>query len=575
MKILGLSFDYHDSAAALLVDGACVAAAQEERFSRRKQDPRLPAQAIAFCLEQAGLTAAELDQVVFYEDPLLKLDRIRASTEAGEGTDRFHQVLARWLVERRLEVSTRIAEATGVDPARISHVGHHQTHAASAFFSSPFDEATIVTLDGVGEHETATISVGRGERIEQLASVSFPDSLGLFYSGFTAYLGFEINEGEYKVMGMAGFGEPVHADRLLACFDLRPDGSFGLNQDFFVFDRSDAPPYLPALTDWLGPPRAPSDVFDPRSDARAKHYADVAASIQRCAEEVILHVVGKAVERTGLRTVCLAGGVALNTLANGRIQRELGCRLYVQPAAGDAGGALGAAQYWQACVAGKGRPQPLRSAYLGKSFGKDAIEEALTDNGLDWEEIADMPQLLDRLVERLTANGVVGWLHGRAEWGPRALGCRSILASPIGPDMQRIVNEKIKFREPFRPFAPSVLKEHADLMFEVAPTESLFAPEHFMLSIARVRPEWQARIPAVTHVDGTARVHFVDAEVNPRFHALISAFFKRTGVPALLNTSFNLRGEPIVNGPADAIKTFLYSHIDTLVLENHLVTKPA
>jgi len=577
MNILGLSFDYHDSAAAILKDGAVVAASLEERFSRRKHDASFPVHAAKFCLEESGLAARDLDQVVFYERPLLKLDRILRSSLRWNftGLGRFREVLVRWLAEDRLNVRGRIREALDVAPERVVFVDHHQSHAASAFFCSDFDEAAIVTVDGVGEHETASISIGRDTTITKLASVRFPHSLGLFYSGFTAFLGFEINEGEYKVMGMSGFGQPRFADELLKVFDFHDSGTFRMNQRFFDFTRSDAAPFLPALIERLGPPRSPEQTFDPSGkgpeNERARHYADVAASIQKCTEEVVLKMASRALTLTGERNLCLAGGVALNSVANGRIQRELGCPVYVHPAAGDAGGALGAAQYYHHCVLGEKRAAPLLNPYLGKSFSREEVLQAVRLTGMPHKVFDRREELLDNVIQVLVGNGVVGWFHGKAEWGPRALGGRSILASPMSPDMQRILNEKVKFREPFRPFAPSVLKERAAEFFDVADMSSDLSPEHFMLSIGAVRPDRRSQVPAITHVDGTARIHLVARSINPTYYDLIEGFGRRTSVPVLLNTSFNLSGEPIVNSPEDALSSFSYSNMDCLAFENCVV----
>lgn len=570
MNILGISCDYHDAAAALLVDGRIVAATQEERFSRRKQDPRLPLAAARYCLQEAGLAANQLDGVVFYEHPLLKLDRIRRTSQQA----RLHEVLARWLAEGRLDVRNRLATGLGIDPAKVAFVRHHDSHAASAFFCSPFEEAVVVTIDGVGESETATVSIGRGNRLERIAAVEFPHSVGLLYSGFTAFLGFEVNEGEYKVMGMAGFGKPRFADAILAKYRLFDDGSFALEQDFFDFSRPDGPLFSDALLRWLGPPRRPESRFadDSALGPEEQHYADIAASIQRCTEEVVLHMVRSAMRRTGLSNVCLAGGVALNSVANYRLQTELGCRLFVQPAAGDAGGALGAALYQHNAVLGRPRSQRLATPYLGKAFGRGEAIAAAQRDGWDPVAMASDDALFAAVAQRLAAGKVGGWLRGRAEWGPRALGARSILASPLGPDVQARVNEKIKFRERFRPFAPSVLEERAGEFFDI---QQVFegSPEYFMLSVCPVRPDKRHLIPAVTHVDGSARVQIVSERMSPDYHRLIRAFGEITGVPVVLNTSFNLRGEPIVNSPADALTTFGYSNMDFLAMENVLVEK--
>jgi carbamoyltransferase len=582
MNILGLSFDYHDAAAALVQDGRVVAAAHEERFSRRKNDPSLPATAARFCLGQAGIRADQLDYVVHYERPLLKFDRVlrTALRTLPRGSRLLKETLADWLRDGKFEVRDRIQRELGVPAERIVFSEHHLSHAAAAFFCSPFDEAAIVTLDGVGEFETATISHGRGTQIRKLASVRYPNSLGLFYSAMTAFTGFEVNEGEYKLMGLSGFGKPVLADEMMKLFNLKGDGAFGLRQYLFDFLWPEKVPFTEALIKWLGPARAPdsSMKFDGSSDEpvvkSSRHYADVAASAQKCTEEVMLHAARQAMAKTGSRNVCLGGGVALNSVGNGRIQRELGCRLYVQPAAGDAGSALGAALHQYHAVAGRPRNGALTSVYLGSASSEAEIAAAIQAAFLTPARVFDSDaEMIEAVARRLAEGAVIGWFQGRAEWGPRALGCRSILADPTRADMQGIVNEKIKFREAFRPFAPSVLAERATEFFTCDMPQSIAAPEYFMLAVCDVRPERRKDIPAVTHVDGTARLHLVSREVNPLYYDLISAFSRHRGIPIVLNTSFNLRGEPIVNAPEHAIKTFQWSGMDCLVMGRHLLEK--
>jgi carbamoyltransferase len=585
LNILGLSFDYHDAAAALIVDGEIVAAAQEERFSRIKHDANLPKMAADFCLAQAGLTPAQIDIVAFYERPLVKLDRIiqSALTPEGVNQDFLNQTVQSWIQTDRLGFRTRISRAFGISADKIRTISHHEAHAASTFFCSPYDKATIITLDGVGEWETMTVSRGSGRTIEKLYSIHFPDSLGLLYSAFTAFLGFEVNEGEYKVMGMAAFGKPVHADAIRELVELTDDGRFRLDQSYFSFKSPTLYPFTTALSDRFGPPREPELAFEPGDpntpptndlETNSRHYADIAASIQLVTEEVIAHVVSSAVERTGIPQVAFAGGVALNSAANGKIKRMLDGELFVQPAAGDAGGALGAA-LWQAFAVGaEPRPPAMRTAYLGQAWDNDQIAAALHGAGVrTFKRYNSFEELAPVLADILSRNLVIGWFQGRFEWGPRSLGARSILASPTQASMKRVVNEKIKFREPFRPFAPAVLEERAHEYFEMNREISEHAPENFMLAVVAVKPDQQSRIPAVTHADGSARVQLVRRDVSPRFHALISAFADRTGVPVLLNTSFNLRGEPIVTSPYDALNTFAWSGMDFLVLENCLVSR--
>lgn len=586
MNILGISFDYHDSAAALVIDGEIIAAAQEERFTRVKHDASLPQRAIEFCLSEAKLCSDQLDAVVFYEEPMVKLDRILQSTLTDDGVDVgfLNKTLHKWIQSDRLGFRERIVDSLHIDNDKIFVVTHHQAHSGSAFFCSPFDEATVITLDGVGEWETLTISVGRGHHIEKLYSVRFPDSVGLLYSAFTAFLGFEVNEGEYKVMGMAAFGKPIHADMIRGLVHLMEDGGFTLDHTYFNFKTPGEFPFSDKFVELFGAPRQPESTFevddgDEKSTSQkvrevSLHYANIAASIQAVTEEIIMHVVSTAVKRTGIRKVAMAGGVALNSLANSKLQRQLDIELYIQPAAGDSGGALGAALWHTHAFAAKPFKRiPLSTAYLGKEWSTLNVEEVLCNSRVTYHRFDDIVALVDAVSDLLLDDSVIGWVHGRFEWGPRSLGARSILASPLRSSMKRIVNEKIKFREPFRPFAPAVIESAAHEFFEMDSGSSVYAPENFMLAVATVRVNQAARIPAVTHADGTARVQLVRPEISPRFHALLSAFGKKTGVPVLMNTSFNLRGEPIISSPFDALRTFSWSGMDYLILENCLVSK--
>jgi carbamoyltransferase len=586
MNILGLAFGFHDASAALVRDGVVVAAAAEERFTRRKHDPELPRLAVEFCLAEGRLCAADLDAVVLHEKAIAKFDRIVHSallqTSGGEAyLDRTWQS---WLAHDKFSGRGMVASALGVPVDRVHNVEHHAAHAASAFFPSPFSAATIVTMDGVGEYEAITVSIGRGSSIEKLYAVNTPHSLGLFYSAFTAFLGFEVNEGEYKVMGMAGFGQPRFADRIRTLLRHEDDGSLTVEASYFEFLTPDDRPYTDRLVELLGPPRVPESEFSAgdRSTAPAddvetisRHYADIAASVQVVVEDAIFHVVESAVRRTGVRDVCLAGGVALNSLANGKLQQRLSGSLFIQPAAGDGGASLGAALYHAHVVRGVPRDtSALPTAFLGRDVSPADVEYALTRGSVRRaHRFATEDDLLRAVAERLAEGAVVGFCRGRFEWGPRALGARSILANPTLPGMQRLLNEKIKFREPFRPFAPAVLDHRAREFFEVPPPYGLHSPEYFMLSVAKVKPQMRCRVPAVTHADGTARVQLVSRKTNPAFHRLIELFDEMTGVPIVLNTSFNLRGEPIVASPWDAMQTFGWSGIDVLVIGNVIVEK--
>ena len=579
MYILGVSFDYHDSAAALICGEKVLAAAHEDRFSRVKGDSSFPKRAIDFCLQQAGIKSNELDFVVYYENPLKKFERIVKTSirSLPKGAHYLKETVQDWIASGKFEPRERIHSYLKIDSSKVIYGNHHRSHAASAFFCSPFEEAAIVTLDGVGESETATINVGKANSIEKIGAVEFPHSLGLFYSAFTAYAGFQVNEGEYKLMGMAAFAEPSYLQKMRSFFRLCPDGRFRVDQRPFKFMTSDEMPFNPYLEQLFGCCRPPESTFDPRGgktteSQEARRHAGIAASVQKVTEEVVLHVVRQAMRRTGLKNVCLAGGVALNCVANSRIVSELGCQLYVHPDAGDAGAALGAAlAYYYLDLKQQRKIAPLNDPYLGLSVDEKIVKKAFEVAFLKPDEhYEDEQKLVTDIAKRLAEGQVVGWMQGRAEWGPRALGNRSILANPTRTDMQKIVNEKIKYREPFRPFAPSVLKDRASEFFELGDINDA-GPEHFMLSVVKVRESAKAKIPAVTHIDGTARVHLVDKNTNPLFYSLIQQFGVITGIPVLLNTSFNLRGEPVVNSPEDAIKTFQWSNMDCLVIGRYLI----
>jgi carbamoyltransferase len=589
-NILGISAFYHDSAACLLRDGEILAAAEEERFTRKKGDANFPRRAVDYCLRVAGLEPSDLDFVGFYDKPLLKFERILETylSVAPRGIRSFLMAGPLWIKEK-LYMDRELHDALGYE-GEILYAEHHESHAASAFFPSPFEEAAILTMDGVGEWATASIGVGQGNDIELLEELHFPDSLGLLYSAFTYYIGFKVNSGEYKVMGLAPYGEPKYVQTILdELIDLREDGSFTLDQTYFN--------YLSGLTmtngafDRLfgGPPRKPETLLDQR-------HMDLARSIQEVCEEVMLRMARKAHRETGCTNLCLAGGVALNCVGNGRILKEGPFReLWIQPAAGDAGGSLGVAQLiWhrhlsrpRVLAVGDGHPRDaMRGAYLGPEFSAVEIREHLDSQGAAFERL-EREDLIERTAEYLADGKVVGWFAGRMEFGPRALGARSILGDPRDPGMQSQMNLKIKFRESFRPFAPTVLRERAGDYFE------LDRESPYMLLVAPVRKDkrvpirvedrgrWgieelkvrRSEIPAVTHVDYSARVQTVSREDNPEFHDLISAFERRTGCPILVNTSFNVRGEPIVCTPADAYRCFMRTDIDYLVLWPYLLDK--
>lgn len=563
MRILGISCYYHDAAACLVRDGVIVAAAEEERFTRRKHDSSFPTNAIRYCLEAGEVVPEELDHVVFYEKPLAKFDRIvstYAATFPRSGRA-FTSAMRSWLGEK-LWIRSTLRQKIGYSGS-ILFCEHHLSHAASAFYPSPFEEAAVVTADGVGEWTTTTLGIGRGTDLELTHELRFPHSLGLLYSAFTAYLGFEVNEGEYKVMGMAAYGRPRYEAQVRKLIDVRSDGSFNLDMRYFAYHRS-----LRALSDrfvdLFGPPRVPESDLDEK-------YADIAASIQKVTEDTMLLLAQRARELTGARYLCLAGGVALNVLGNAKILREAGFEdVWVQPAAGDSGGSVGAALYVHYKVLGNPRVSPMADAYLGPSYRTEDIVGLLRRLGIAHRIALDAE--LPTVAARALADGkVVGWFQGRMEFGPRSLGARSILADPTDPSMKDRLNAKIKHREQFRPFAPSVTEEAADEHFDFGARNRSASP--FMLLVAKVRrPDL---LPAITHADGTARVQTVKRDHNPVYYDLLKEFGRLRGVPVLINTSFNLRGEPIVCSPRDALITFAHSDIDLLFLGNAVVGRDA
>lgn len=593
--ILGISAFYHDSAAALVVDGDIVAAAQEERFTRQKHDPGFPAQAARYCLEEAGLSSAQLDYVAFYDKPLTKFERLIETylAYAPRGLRSFRLAMPIWLKEKLF--TRRLIRRSFGEPltAPVVFTDHHESHAASAFFPSPFQEAAILTLDGVGEWSTATCGIGTGDRIRLTQHLQFPHSLGLLYSAFTYYCGFKVNSGEYKLMGLAPYGKPVYVDSIYKhLIDLKQDGSFWLNMDYFNYCQGLTMTARRFHDLFGGPPRRPE------TDLQQRHM-DLAASIQAVTEEIMLRMGRDLHQRTGMKNLVLAGGVALNCVANGRLLREGPFEaLWIQPAAGDAGGALGAALFtWHQLLEKSRRPQPhdsQKGSFLGPRFNTEVIRKFLDANEVPYEQFADEAELIEHVADLLAEGKVVGWFQGRMEFGPRALGARSILGDPRSPRMQATMNLKIKFRESFRPFAPAVLREQAAQWFEMAPGQDspymlLVAPvrkEHWVaipanqLAVMEADPDLRARvnvvrstIPAVTHVDYSARMQTVDEIRNPQFHRLLQAFFQQTGCPVLVNTSFNVRGEPIVCTPQDAYRCFLATDMEALVLENCVLNK--
>jgi carbamoyltransferase len=595
--ILGISAFYHDSAAALVVDGQIAAAAQEERFSRVKHDPAFPSMAIDFCLHEANLTAGELDFVAFYDKPLTKFERLLETylAYAPTGFRSFRLAMPLWLKDK-LHMRQTIRKALGSPTrARLIFADHHETHAASAFFPSPFEQAAIVTLDGVGEWSTATFGQGEGNRIRLIDHIAFPHSLGLLYSAFTYYCGFKVNSGEYKLMGLAPYGQPVYKNLILErLMDLKPDGSFWLDMDYFQYCQGLTMTNNRFHRLFGGPPRSPESSLEQR-------HMDLAASIQAVTEEAVLRIGRHVQAKTGMRHLVLAGGVALNCVANGRLLREGGFDdLWIQPAAGDAGGALGAALFvWHQLLEkprAPGGQDSQQGSFLGPSYTSDQISRFLAGQGRQGHRFTTEPDLLEHVAGLLADGKVVGWFQGRMEFGPRALGARSILGDPRSPAMQATMNLKIKFRESFRPFAPIVLQDRAAEWFDLEPGQE----SPYMLLVAPVRedrrlpidpsalrtmqedPDLRHRvnvvrseIPAVTHVDYSARIQTVDDQRNPRLARLLEAFDRLTGCPVLVNTSFNVRGEPIVCTPEDAYRCFLATDMDVLVLEDIVITKDA
>ncbi len=591
--ILGLSAFYHDSAAALVVDGMIVAAAQEERFTRKKHDAGFPENAVRYVLSEAGLTLGEIDHVAFFEKPFLKFERLLETyvTNAPRGLRSFRSAMPVWtrgkLFQRRLLArSLKAVDSSFRGPSSILFSEHHYSHAASAFFPSPFDEAVVLTLDGVGEWATTTVALGRGNSCEIVKEIHFPHSLGLLYSAFTYYMGFKVNSGEYKVMGLAPYGEAVYKDLILdKLIDLRPDGSFRLDQRYFDYatglrmtnDR---------FADLFGRPAR-----KPESDLLEQFHMDVAASLQAVTEEVVLTITRALAVEHNIPNLCLAGGVALNCVANGKILRDGAFPgLWIQPAAGDAGGAIGAALAVYHRELGAPRivtgTDAMSGAFLGPAFDDDEIASDLRSCGAVFETVEE-DEMLSFTADALAAGKAVGWFQGRMEFGPRALGGRSILADPRSASMQRTLNLKIKFRESFRPFAPSVLVEDAKKYF------GLEVQSPYMLFVADVNEDLRcsdttgqgdlfgiqklnmarSTIPAVTHVDYSARIQTVHASTNYRYQALLTEFRNRTGCSVLVNTSFNVRGEPIVCSPTDAFRCFMGTELDSLVIGRSILRK--
>lgn len=593
MKILGISAYYHDSAACLVVDGDIIAAAQEERFTRRKHDSAFPDHAIAYCLAEGGLSLSELDHVVFYDKPFLKFERLLETylAYAPAGFKSFVTALPVWIKDKLFQKKVicdelkRLGGKTTNWEEKLLFSEHHFSHAASAFFPSPFEEAAVLTMDGVGEWTTTSLAIGRGNVLEVQKEILFPHSLGLLYSAFTYYTGFKVNSGEYKVMGLAPYGMPRYAqlikDHLI---DIKEDGSFALNMQYFNYCTGLTMTNKKFERLFGGPPRLPEAPLTQRE-------MDLAASIQAVTEEIVIKLAKGIARSTGQKNLCLAGGVALNCVANGKLLREgVFDNIWIQPASGDAGGAVGAALgAYHVALSGPRKvvkPDGMRGSYLGPEYSQEEIEKRLAAAGAKFTTLRD-EEMINACASGLAEGKAVGWHQGRSEFGPRALGGRSILGDPRSPSMQKLLNLKVKYRESFRPFAPSVLREHVAEWFDLAvdsPYMLLVADVTESRRIAMTEEQKQlfgidqlnvprSSIPAVTHVDYSARIQTVHRETNPRYHALITRFNELTGCPILVNTSFNVRGEPIVQTPEDAFRCFMGTDIEMLVVGNCILDK--
>ena len=593
MRILGVSAFYHDSAAALIEDGHILAAAQEERFTRKKHDARFPSHAISYCLDEAQASMSQIDHVVFYDKPFLKFERLLETylAFAPRGFQSFKMAIPIWLKEKLFQKDLLRKKFQSFDPdidwtSKLLFAEHHQSHAASAFYPSPFDEAVVLTMDGVGEWATTSVAIGKGNRLDVIKELHFPHSLGLLYSAFTYYMGFKVNSGEYKVMGLAPYGEPRFKDTILKnLIDLKADGTFRLDQQYFDYCTGLCMTNKKFDALFEGPARTPDNLL-------TQKHMDLAASIQTVTEEIVLRLTRSLAKEIQIENLCLAGGVALNCVANGKVLRDGAFkRIWIQPAAGDAGGALGAALSAYHLFGGAHRTKAtgtdrMGGSYLGPAYTDEDVATRLTAAGANFTLMND-DQVMENTVCALTDGKAVGWFQGRMEFGPRALGGRSILGDPRSPSMQKTLNLRVKYRESFRPFAPSVLREDVDQWFELdndSPYMLIVADVVGSRRIAMTSDEkalfgikklnlTRSEIPAVTHVDYSARVQTVHRETNPRYHRLLNMFKAATGCPVLVNTSFNVRGEPIVCTPEDAFRCFMGSDIEVLVIGNCFLKK--
>ena len=590
--ILGISAFYHDSAAALIIDGEIIAAAQEERFTRKKHDPSYPVNAINYCLSEAGLSLAQVDHIAFYDKPFLKFERLLETyvAFAPKGFQSFRMAMPVWLQEKLFLKHMLIKEIKKIDKSfddsKVMFGEHHFSHAASAFYASPFEEAVVLTLDGVGEWATTTVAIGKGHKLDIIKEIHFPHSLGLLYSAFTYYTGFRVNSGEYKVMGLAPYGEPKYKDLILdKLIDLKEDGSFRLNQSYFNY-ATGLTMVNQKFADLFGEP-----IRKPDTDKLTQFHMDIAASVQAVTEEVVLTMTRSLAKEYNIPNLCMAGGVALNCVANGKILRDKSFKdVWIQPASGDAGGALGAAlAVWHMELNKPRTVNPkdsMKGSYLGPSYEQSSIEKELSDCGAKFDSVS-VDEMIEQTSQALADGKAVGWFQGRMEFGPRSLGSRSILGDPRSENMQKTLNLKVKYRESFRPFAPSILREDVTDWFE------LDYDSPYMLLVGNVRKNKRiemtkveeslfgidklnikrSSVPAVTHVDYSARIQTVHKGTNPKYHALITKFKEKTGCSVVVNTSFNVRGEPIVCKPEDAFRCFMGTELDLLVVGNCILRK--
>ncbi len=592
MNILGIAFGYHDASIALIQNDKVEFAIAEEMFSRIKHDNSFPSKSLEFCLKELDLKINDLDYVVYYENNLLKFNRIIDSSIKNKNQQYFNDVLSSWINEDKFDVVNQISSLLGIDKSKIISLEHHTSHAAAAFFPSGFEKAAILTIDGVGEYDTVTIHKGKNNKLEKLYNQELPNSLGLFYSAFTSFLGFEVNEGEYKVMGMAPYGKPIYENEILKTINIdKVNYEFNINTDYFEFLTPMDKLYKRKLKDLFGEPRATDSPFFTKDtielapeylteeekiilSEKNLFYANIASSLQKVTEDIILLLVQKALLISKCKKICIAGGVGLNSVANGKVSKLVGSNnIFIQPSSGDGGSSLGAALYFSNVTLGRKVIYKQNHSFLGHNLSYKSIKQDIKSN-ISKElmfEYTQRDEYYDKLSSLLVSQNVIGWVNEKFEWGPRALGARSIIADPRKKEMKHIVNEKIKFRELFRPFAPSVLEEYAHEWFDIEESLNDNSPENFMLSVSKVRDEKKEQIPAVVHVDGTSRVQLVRKNTNPNYYALIKSFYEKTGVPILMNTSFNLKGEPIVRTIEDAMRTFTYSEMDYLAVYPFIV----